>query len=62
MSLLDWLLRRNVPDDDRVVKDVEVNHLTVESDRTLRRVDRLVRLARMDAEVDVRTARRRAHR
>ena len=56
--LSDWLLRRNIPDDDRAVKDVVVNDLTTQSDRTLRRVDRLVRLARTDAEIDVRTVRK----
>ena len=62
MSLLDRILGRTPPDDDTIVKDEVVNGLAKESERTLRRVDRLVRLARTDAELDVRTARRRAPR
>ena len=58
MSLLDRILNRTPPDDDTIVKDAVVNGLAVESARTLRRVDRLVRLARTDAELDVRIARR----
>ena len=62
MSLLDRILGRTPPDDDTVIKDAVVNGLAKESERTLRRVDRLVRLARTDAEIDVRLARRKAHR
>jgi hypothetical protein len=57
VSILDRILGRTRPDDDRLVKDAVVNGLAEESARTLRRVDRLVRLARTDAEIDVRAAR-----
>jgi hypothetical protein len=57
VSILDRILGRTPPDDDRLVKDAVVNGLVEESARTLRRVDRLVRLARTDAEIDVRAAR-----
>jgi hypothetical protein len=57
VSILDRILGRTRPDDDWLVKDAVVNGLAEESAKTLRRVDRLVRLARTDAEIDVRAAR-----
>jgi hypothetical protein len=53
-NLIDRVLRRTPPDhDDRASKDAVLNELASESERTERRVDRLVRLARMDAEIAV---------
>jgi hypothetical protein len=40
--LLDLFRRPYLPDHDRVRKDAEVSQLTVESDKTLRRVDRIL--------------------
>jgi hypothetical protein len=57
-SLIDRILRRTPPDhDDRVAKDAVLSDLATESERTERRVERLVRLARMDAEIAVHKAR-----
>lgn len=53
MRLIDrLLLRKTPPEDERVRKDAEVSQLAVDSDETLRRVNRVIRIARIDAEVD----------
>lgn len=62
-NLIDRLLRRTPPpDDERSRKDAEVVALTVNSAATLRRVERLVRLARVDAEMAAATAKHRVMR
>lgn len=58
-SLIDWILGRTHPDAvNRVTKDAEVTELVRQSEATERRVDRLIRLARIDAEVQVRAKKR----
>ena len=55
-NILDVLFRRKPTPDDR---DAEMNALQVKSDMTLARVDKLVRLASIDAQVGAQAARRR---
>jgi hypothetical protein len=52
VRIIDRILRR-IPPDDRASQDAVLNELATESERTERRVERLVRLARLDAEVAV---------
>lgn len=58
-NVIDRLLHRSPPE-DRVAAYAEVNDLAEDSERTLRRVERLIRLARMDAQIEVQAVKIRA--
>jgi hypothetical protein len=58
VPLIDRLFRRQPPpEDERLRKDAEVSQLSVESAATLRRVNEMIRIARVDAEIDARRGR-----
>jgi hypothetical protein len=59
MNPFDMLRRWLMPDPDRDRKDAELSKLDAYSAETLRRVERVIRLRRVDAELEAQRARHR---